>query len=693
MKDAAGRVPRWGRWALPPAIFVAVLAAFAPALGAGFLDFDDDRGITGNPSFRGLDAEHLEWMFTTSWMGPYQPLAWLSLAVDHAVYGLTAPGFPEAPGWHATSVLLHALGAVAFYALALRVIGRAAPEGEGGTRALAAALAALFFAVHPLRVESVVWVTERRDVLAGLFAILSALCWTRALERAETARPGAVRTALAWGAAGAAVLLFLASVDRSDPARLGLIGPGRAGLLLAVAALAASAAASSRSVAYHLSLALLLFALLSKGLAVVLPAAFCVLDAQPFGRRPSLRLVLEKAPFWALAAVFSVLAVWGQSGIVGAVSSLADHGPLERVLQSFYGLAYYPARTLVPLGLAPIYELPGEIGLARPFLAPLFAVPALAAALFLLRGRWPGGLPAFVAFALLIAPVLGLFQRGPQLVADRYSYLACMPFALLAGGLVARKRPAVALGCAAAWLVLGGSLTRTYAAAWQSSSSLWEHAVAVNPESPMSRMSLAVALARRAERERDPERRRALLDEAAGHLERAREQSDDPRVLGNLSRVRGQQARLDPEARTERLAESLELARAALARATERDVLQPEYRLAYGLALLAAGRTDEALPHLEWAVSVAPDDIDARLALGSALSGAGRPAEALPHLRRAARLAPASVRAQRRLAEVHEALGNRREALRAWRAVLALAPGHARARARIAELGGASADG
>ena len=97
---------------LPLAIVAAVLVAFAPAFGAEFLHFDDDRNITENPHFRGLGGEQLEWMLTTCWMGPYQPLAWLSLAVDHALFGLDPAAF------HATNVVLHALGALALYALA-----------------------------------------------------------------------------------------------------------------------------------------------------------------------------------------------------------------------------------------------------------------------------------------------------------------------------------------------------------------------------------------------------------------------------------------------------------------------------------------------------------------------------------------------------------------------------------------------
>ena len=636
--------PVRARWALPLAIFVAVIWAFLPALDAEFLHFDDDKGITGNASFRGLGAEQLEWMFTTSWMGPYQPLAWLSLALDHELWGMNAARF------HLTSVLIHAACAVALYGLARTLIRAAAPSAEALWQSFAAAAAALVFAAHPLRVESVVWVTERRDVLSGLFAILAAHAWTRHVARAEDVRPR--RAALASVASVLALVLFLVSVDRSNPTHLALTGPRWLGLALALAALVVAVRACSGSKWYATSCALLTLALFSKGLTVVVPLALCVLDVWPLGRRPSWRLLAEKAPFFALAAIFSVLAVWGQAGMVGTVVTFAEHGLGERVVQALYALAYYPARTLAPIGLLPIYELPDVVVVSEQrFFSPAVAVPTVSAGLLLLRRRAPGALAVWIAFVLLIAPVSGLVQRGPQLVADRYSYLACMPLALGFGGLLlaAPRRP-LAFGGAAALLFVYGALTQSYATAWRSSTSLWEHAVATNPQSPMSRMSLAVVRARAAGEADDPALRTALLAEAAEHLEHALEHSDDPRLLGNLSQVRGQQGRA-PEA--------LELAQRAFAAAEERDLLTPEYARALGLAYLRAGRPDEALEHLE----------------------------------RAARSTPERASAQRLLAEAYEAAGREGDAARSWRRVLELNPGSARARERLAALGRGPSDG
>src|SRR5512138_1959816 len=151
------------RRALALAVAAGALVAFAPALRAGFVSWDDPLTVTDNYAIRGFTVENLRWMATTSHAGHYQPLSWLSLALDYAVYGLSAPDFPEARGFHVTNVALHAAGALALFAFAQALYTRAGGRiGAGGARAIAiaAALAALLHAVHPLRAESVCWVTE-----------------------------------------------------------------------------------------------------------------------------------------------------------------------------------------------------------------------------------------------------------------------------------------------------------------------------------------------------------------------------------------------------------------------------------------------------------------------------------------------------------------------------------------------------
>src|SRR5262245_37767789 len=148
------------------ALAALIVAAFQPVLDAGFLNWDDHLIVTGNERFRGLSPEHLRWMLTTFHGGHWEPLAWLSLAVDHALFGLSARAF------HATNLALHAANAALVFALARLIAPPPAKAGRG-----AAAAAAALFALHPLRVETVAWVVERRDLLATLLALLSALLW------------------------------------------------------------------------------------------------------------------------------------------------------------------------------------------------------------------------------------------------------------------------------------------------------------------------------------------------------------------------------------------------------------------------------------------------------------------------------------------------------------------------------------
>ncbi len=165
---------RMRRTALIAALIVAlVFIAFFPALSADFVHWDDDRNFLENPSYRGLSLAHLEWMATTFQGGPYQPLSWLTLAIDHALWGM------DARGYHFTNVLLHACGAVAFYFLARRLFALCSSAMRDKTLDLASLAAALLFALHPLRAESVAWVTERRDVLSGVFFVLATSAYLR----------------------------------------------------------------------------------------------------------------------------------------------------------------------------------------------------------------------------------------------------------------------------------------------------------------------------------------------------------------------------------------------------------------------------------------------------------------------------------------------------------------------------------
>jgi hypothetical protein len=169
---------------LPALVFVWALAAFLPALRNDFVAWDDDANFVHNERWRGFGGDNLHWMLTTRHMGPWQPVSWISLGVDHELWG---PG-PFGP--HLGNALYHALAALVLFFVARRLLSLAGPSADPSSVSWAAAFAALAFALHPLRVESVAWATERRDVLSGLLLAGTVVVWLRAVTGAGTSRKG-----------------------------------------------------------------------------------------------------------------------------------------------------------------------------------------------------------------------------------------------------------------------------------------------------------------------------------------------------------------------------------------------------------------------------------------------------------------------------------------------------------------------
>src|SRR5438034_10730862 len=173
----------WGSWLVPALIAVVTFATFLPALHNQFVNWDDDKNFLENPHYRGLGWTQLSWMWTTH-LGHYIPLTWMTFGLDYLLWGMNPLGY------HLTNLLLHAANAVVFFFITRRLLTRAlpGPSERGHTLAVSAAFAALVFAIHPLRVASVAWATERRDVLSGLFYLSAVLRYLRASVREERGR-------------------------------------------------------------------------------------------------------------------------------------------------------------------------------------------------------------------------------------------------------------------------------------------------------------------------------------------------------------------------------------------------------------------------------------------------------------------------------------------------------------------------
>ena len=240
-----GVAGRLGRAVLPLALILAVFAAFLPSLGNDFVAWDDDLNFTENPRYRGLSAAHLRWMLTTLHGGHYQPISWITLGLDYVLWGMNPVGY------HLTNLVIHAANAVLCYHVIRVLLARTSRARDADVR-LAAAAGALFFAIHPLRVESVAWASERRDVLSGFFFLLAVLGYVRMQDGARAR----------W---------------------------------------------------FVLSLVAFLLSLLSKAWGITLPVVLLALDWYPLRRRLRGRMLLEKVPYALIALAFGVLAFRARS--------------------------------------------------------------------------------------------------------------------------------------------------------------------------------------------------------------------------------------------------------------------------------------------------------------------------------------------------------------------------------------------
>lgn len=435
-------------WVVPALITLITVATFLPSLPNGFV-FDDSKNFVANPHYRGLGWTQVKWMFTTLHMGHYMPFTWLTLGLDYVLWGMNPAGY------HLTSLLLHAATAVAFYFVARRLL-RLGAGGSGDDQALrvGAAIAALLFAVHPLRVESVVWVTERRDVLSGLFYLGTILAYLRACEREERGR--------GW---------------------------------------------------YRASVALFVCALLSKSMAVSLPVVLLILDVYPLGRLGGTtgwwggrarRVYAEKIPFVVLALAASAVAFVALIQLSNT-ASLDRLNVLGRLAISAYSLGFYLWKTIAPFNLSPLYELPAEVDpWAAPFLASYGAVVAMTVLVLAVRRRVPSLAAAGLAYVVILLPVLGIIQNGPQIAADRYTYLSCLGWAVLAGGGLVWIWRRLTTWRANAWplvplvalpVVLSLQVVTVYQIrVWRDPVTLWRHAITLDPSSAVAHYNLGGAL-------------------------------------------------------------------------------------------------------------------------------------------------------------------------------------------------------
>jgi protein O-mannosyl-transferase len=421
------------------AFLVAALTAvtFLPVVSGSFLNWDDDVNFRHNLAYRGLGWAQIRWAFTSVLFGHYVPFTRLTFGLNYVLGGMNPWGY------HLLNVLLHGVNTALFYVVARRLLRAAHGAGQGNAGgdfeiSAAAALAAVLFGIHPLRVEPVAWISSRGDLLSATFVLLSTWAYLRAGEESETAR--------------------------------------RPLLVVSTAGFAA--------------------ALLSKGGAILFPVALLLLDVYPLRRLRRLGwrpLIREKVPLFVVAICAAVMIAYA-SRHGAALTGTTDYSAGARLTVAAYTFSISAARFVWPAALSPLYEMPAHIAPLEPrFALAAGAAIVLTVVLIALRRRWPAGLAAWTFSALMLAPMTGAVRKTTDLAPDRYSYLAGLGFALLVGGAVPGMGRLVRRGVLArplTWVtgfacvvaIAGLSATSwTYSEIWRESETLWRWAVELDP--------------------------------------------------------------------------------------------------------------------------------------------------------------------------------------------------------------------
>ena len=611
MSETPQRTETW-QTHLEPAIcgflLLAVAFVFGQTVHHDFVDFDDNDYVYQNPYvLRGLTTEGIVWASTATHSNNWHPFTWLSHMLDCQLYG-RRPG-----GHHLTSVLLHAANAVLLFLVLRRMTGDLWPS----------AFVAAVFALHPLRVESVAWVAERKDVLSGLFFMLT--LWAYLTY---------VRQPFSWARYLTVVLLFAAGV-------------------------------------------------MAKPMLVTVPFVLLLLDYWPLGRLAGWggsctaapgatvqlspqrsgfpwRLVVEKLPLLAVAAVSCVATTMAQNEIPLDVVVFS-----RRFSNALVSYVAYIGQLFYPAGLSAFYPYPGPLAPWKVWGAILVLLAvSLAAAV---RWRRNPYLPVgWLWYLGMLVPVIGFVQVGRQAMADRYTYLPqiglCVAIAWGAAEVV-RSQPILRWVCGAAMALVVVALTgcawqqTTY---WRNNETLWNHALDCDPANVLAHNNLAAALTADRKFDKAIAEYRAVLKVKPYNLD----------ANHNLANLLAQEGRLD---------EAEEHYRQAL------KIVPNSAATHNNLANLLArqGRLDEAVEHYGEALKVRPDYGEAHYNLANRLVQLGRLDEAARHYRQALKLLPNRdnrVEAIVALGNVLARQGQLDEAVEYYHQALTLRPNHANAR-------------
>jgi len=529
------------------------LALYWPVRSFDLIYFDDPLLLTDCPEVQaGLTWAGVKWAFTSVVIANWQPATNLSFLAVTQFFG-TAPG-----AHHLANALIHAANAALLFLLLRRLTGAT----------WRSAAAAAIFAWHPLRVESVAWIAERKDVLCAFFFLLALLCWTQ------------------WAKGDERCVMR----EEKRPSR-----------------------STHHASSYWLALVAFALALLSKPMAVTLPFVLLLLDVWPLGRISNFKfqisnlrpLLVEKIPFFALMLVFCVATYWIQHDYA-AMTPWAKLGLAPRVANAIAGYLAYPALLFWPLNLAVIYPFPKSYDVAETVLqAALLVAISLGCLAQLARRPWLAvGWFWYLGTAL---PVIGLVQVGEQAMADRYTYLPLIgPVVALvwtAAEIFSRGRGGKIFLTATAILILSAlaALTERQLQFWRNTIALFEHNLAVTPDNSSAQFTLGLGFEHAGDTNRALTCYRAAKMSAPGDFQ-------NRRSLASLLAKQGQFAAAEAEY-VSLLADE-----------------PTEYQDHLGLAglLAAQGRADESVFELNETIRLNPDCVEALNNLAWALATSPR---------------------------------------------------------------------
>ncbi len=451
------------KYYLAASVALLTFIIYLPALRNEFVYWDDNRYIFENPNIRSFDAGFFRWAFLGFPVSNWHPLTWMSHALDYALWGLNPLGH------HLTNIVLHAVNTALVVMLALKLLEfvreRSAQKGTGSflnnrTTLIAAGTTGLLFGIHPVHVESVAWVSERKDLLCALFYLLSIISYVKYAR------------------------------DKGS----GVRGQGAEG---------GNSKASLKKVFtnrhFLLSLGFFILALMSKPMAVTLPVVLVILDWYPFERIRSLKTfraaIVEKLPFFILSLASSIIAIAAQKA-GGALSSIDKVPMLIRIPVAAKALAAYLGKMLLPINLIPFYPYPRDVSLfSFEYFLTFGLVIGITAACVILVRKQKFWLSAWGYYVVTLIPVLGIVQVGAQSMADRYAYLPSIgPFFVmsLCVAWIAERAHAVenrvpltqsfSVIVALLLVIILSSISIAQIGIWRNSIGLWTYVVEKEPD-------------------------------------------------------------------------------------------------------------------------------------------------------------------------------------------------------------------